>query len=118
MSYPNNRQIIFDTVVNHLLSQGEKSLFENGRSAYKNPHGLSCAVGCLFTEEEYESRFEGWNVNALHSLKVLPKRLIPHFQLLSYLQRVHDVVEVKDWEEALREIAPQLKLQFPNKGKS
>lgn len=47
-------QAIFNQVYTHLLTQNEKCEDENG-CAYRNEQGLKCAVGCLITDEVYET---------------------------------------------------------------
>ena len=68
-------QEIFDQVVDHLLTQGKRSIDKNIGSgngcAYRTSSGLSCAVGCLISDEEYRKSFEKRNVNELRHLLIL-----------------------------------------------
>jgi hypothetical protein len=88
------RQLIFDTVAEHLAKQG-------GRAAaavvqcdglrvvckYRGPNGTKCAAGCLLKDSEYDPGMEGKDV----ALIKLPKRLQPHVSLILALQRAHDL---------------------------
>lgn len=80
-------QEIFDTVARHLIAQGAQSITDDGHCRYRADDGKRCAVGCLFTDEEYRPSMEGHGVSSV----MLPGRLKPHSMLLRDLQRVHDV---------------------------
>lgn len=56
-----NRQI-FDTVKNHLLTQGDRAEDEiDGEigCAYRGDAGAKCAVGCLIPDDKYTPEIEG-----------------------------------------------------------
>ena len=106
---------IFYKVEKHLLKQNKKSVDFGSGCMYRSNGGLSCAVGCLMTDDIYDSSFEG---NNLRDSKVL-EALTPvvgsnkdkrnrKLYLLRELQRVHDDSPVEDWERNLA----QLKLEF------
>tara|TARA_R110000787_G_scaffold76380_2_gene168511 strand:- start:71 stop:418 length:348 start_codon:yes stop_codon:yes gene_type:complete len=105
---------IFYKVEKHLLKQNGRAEV-SGTCQYRTDSGLSCAVGCLMTDDIYDSSFEG---NNLRDSKVL-EALTPvvgsnkdkrnrKLYLLRELQRVHDDSPVEDWERNLA----QLKLEF------
>lgn len=51
-------QEVFDYVAKHLIKQGKQAV-AGSNCAYRSPEGLSCAVGCLITDEEYNVNMEG-----------------------------------------------------------
>ena len=110
-------QAILNTVAAHLLKQGVKSLSpdashdEGNNCAYRSPEGLSCAVGCLISDDEYRSEMESKNIDGLRDL--LPERLRGHMELLTSLQLIHDVHPVADWPRQLRELSESLDLEVP-----
>lgn len=53
-----NRQEVFDKVVNHLLTQNQKSIDESSQCMYRGINGLMCAVGCLIPDEFYNKDLE------------------------------------------------------------
>jgi len=69
-----------------------------GVCVYRGKNGTKCAVGCLITDEEYKREMEGNDVTALNRLGLLPERLIPHLELLSEMQAVHDSFGTSRWE--------------------
>lgn len=83
-------QEIFDTVVTHMLKQGEKSL-EEASCKYrteKDDKVLMCAAGCLIPDDKYEKRFEGCTVDSIDYFvdKYTPEEL----DLIRHLQSAHD----------------------------
>jgi hypothetical protein len=102
-------QMIFNTVVRHLAQQKRRAGAAAGGSlmcSYRTWDGLTCAVGCLFTEEEYQVRFEGKPVHRLLLDGILQERLRPHVALLASLQEAHDKSEtLKVLKGKLRSIA-------------
>jgi len=105
---------IFYKVEKHLLKQNERAEFR-GSCQYRTDLGLSCAVGCLMTDDIYRPSFEGESVRDRYIMEALTpivgsnKDKRNHkLYLLRELQRVHDDSPVEDWE---RDLA-QLKLEF------
>lgn len=45
-------QSAFDAVLHHLAKQRKRAIY-NDDCVYRAPDGTKCAVGCLFTDEEY-----------------------------------------------------------------
>lgn len=102
-----DKQQMFDTVVKHLLAQGERSVaiinYEN-RCMYRF-EGLKCAVGCLIPDDLYIPEMEGLNVAGLLDKYPALKESIPHQNLALELQYVHDEVPVDKWRGELVRIA-------------
>ena len=106
---------IFYKVQKHLLKQHEKSESMEAGCQYRSDNGLSCAVGCLMTDDVYDSFFEGQSARGSLVREALTpivgvneeKREIK-LGLLYQLQLVHDDSPVEDWGTALA----QLKLDF------
>lgn len=103
---PNNKQLVFDTVAEHLLKQGKQSFYIDNNfvevCAYRGHGGLKCAAGCLIPDEQYDSSIEsiGW-------CKLVYDRVVSHncLDLISDLQHIHDTVNPKDWLLCLHEYA-------------
>lgn len=55
--YPDS-QAVFNTVAEHLLRQGRKSL-DNFACAYRGENGAKCAVGVVIPDTLYEPEIEG-----------------------------------------------------------
>ena len=106
---------IFYKVEKHLLKQNEKSESEDVGCEYRSDNGLSCAVGCLMTDDIYDSSLEGSNLNDIGVRKALTPivgvnyglRLLK-LNLLYRLQLVHDNEPVEHWASNLAKI----KLEF------
>lgn len=95
-------QEIFNTVWHAMKAQGEQSVTKHGDCRYRGPDGLKCAVGCVLTDEEYNSDMDdeaGVSVEFLIKQEIFPARLIPHADLLFDLQRCHDGADRDFWEQ-------------------
>ena len=106
------KQEIFDIVSKHLLTQNRQALDEMGSCSYKTEHGLKCAIGCLFTDEEYAEDFEGNNVFDLHKNNLLPIRFRTEVRFLSELQGIHDEFFPNEWKDELKQIAIDYELEW------
>jgi len=94
------RKEIFDHVVQHLRSQGRRSMAYNVSEktegsiyptcAYRGDLNNMCAVGCLIADDEYSPIMEGDAVISLIKNFDLPTRLWDHATMLSDLQELHD----------------------------
>ena len=108
-----NKQQIFDQVANHMLTQMKKSVIidenDNIKCFYKNPEGLSCAAGCLIADDEYDPLFEYQSWGLLVSRGWVPRR---NNELIEFLQNIHDYYEPEAWEDLLRELANNYKLEW------
>ena len=120
-----NHQQVFDFVVDHLYTQGRRSL-ESGWPQdhpgddvclYRDGNGASCAVGCLILDEEYSEGLESLDTYGL--VEIIP-RLGPFTELLDALQTVHD--RPTNWDdggfkgyEELQDIAQIAGLTIPER---
>ena len=119
-----NKQEIFDTVVNHLRKQGEKSQDEDsGTCMYRLPKDgkmLKCAVGCLIDDDEYDPSMENRTILSIfepHSGLRIPKlrKLEDHVSFLQGLQSIHDIHPVYEWENYFRGLAARHTLVYTPK---
>ena len=95
-----NRQEIFDKVITHLVTQKVQSRTNSdwGGCAYRGENGLSCAVGCLISDEDYRPEMDdsdviemGTDIGAiLNVFPHLPEWMRLNRDLLSDLQGIHD----------------------------
>lgn len=109
------KQDIFNVVYKHLLKQNKQSMLDEMTCAYRSPNGLSCAIGCLITDDEYISNIEGKSVLQLVEMQQLPIRLVPHAILLTELQTLHDVFNPNEWEDQLAIFAECHSFDIPGK---
>lgn len=95
------KQEIFDKVVAHLRAQGGKALNENQMCQYRARGGAKCAIGCLILDEHYSRRLEGKRAFSDLVVKALRKSGVPDEAggLLRDLQRIHDHLYVRQWED-------------------
>jgi hypothetical protein len=105
---------IFYKVEKHLLKQNERAE-SGGNCQYRTDSGLSCAVGCLMTDDIYDSSFEGVNMQDRRVRKALTPIVGVDYELrlrklglLDQLQEVHDDSPVEHWASNLA----QIKLEF------
>lgn len=114
------KQEIFDRVAKHLIEQGEPSASVKGEGEpvcmYRHvaPGGkpLSCAIGCLIPDDEYDERVEGLGLIAISRDMDVPSvnRLIDDLgvEYLDSLQRAHDLAAQAmadrgvGWDQAIR----------------
>lgn len=55
------KQETFDTVVDHLRTQGQPSI-RDGECAYRGALGRRCAAGVLISDEDYKPSMEGHSI--------------------------------------------------------
>ena len=89
-----SQQEIFNKVTNHLITQGVRSVSEDGLGClYRGPNNLMCAVGCLIPVEVYSEKFEGFSVYDL--IENFPETLNifgeENIDLIGDLQATHDL---------------------------
>ena len=102
---------IFYKVEKHLLKQNEKSMDSGSWCMYRSDNGLSCAVGCLMTDDIYRPSFEGESVRDSSIMEALTpivgvnedKRELKLY-LLRELQVVHDESQPTCWASNLAKI--------------
>ena len=99
-------QQVFDHVATKLLAQGARSWLdgvEDGKCAYRDGQGRSCAAGFLISDEEYSESFEGcgnWD-GVVSQMEITDA----HKGLILRLQAVHDGAQVENWRFELRYVA-------------
>ncbi len=104
---PLTEQKIFDKVATHLLTQKKKSLMPEELSgfckcAYRGKDGLSCAVGCLITDQEAAKIGEDKPVG---SVTLVATRLEGFEDFLGQLQLIHDNCKPSKWINKLSLLA-------------
>lgn len=115
---------MFEKSKKHLLTQMEKAKAANGLCSYRTEAGLSCAVGCLLKDEDYDPSFEGVRItNIVDSIlnpreeallnacknagiPITPKAVT----ILEMLQMVHDNHLPEQWEEELQIVEKRVNL--------
>ena len=89
-------QEVFDFVAHHLLTQNEKSIRGN-LCSYKAQKNLKCAAGCLISEDNYDTGFEGLGWNEVSN----KLGMLNHCSLVADLQGLHDHTIVRKWKNEL-----------------
>ena len=100
---------IFYKVKKHLLKQGKRSVRGGGNYClYRSDDGvMSCAVGCLMTDDIYSPHFEGFGVEELEDDVMTPiigvHKASREYKicLLEALQEIHDDCTPYGWANAL-----------------
>lgn len=112
------KQVIFDKVTDHLLTQKAVSADQYGDCFYRGPNGLKCAIGALIPDSSYDKTMEG-NVDRLcQPHKVEQYNLDPEIfnlrnvDFLSDLQSIHDTYLPEEWKYRLEDYAESNKLKF------
>lgn len=118
--FPKTRQEIFDGTVNHLRKQGVKSYdLISTRCFYRGPNGTKCAVGWAIPDELYDPAIEcAGTVDGLVKLDKKFKDFKDHESLWFKLQKIHDRVDINNWEDAFADCAKNLKLIYTPPGKN
>lgn len=104
-----SEQDVFDTIAEHLLRQGKRSLGRvRSTCQYHNADGLKCAAGCLVPDDVYDFTWEGMTWNELVATGEVVDR---YADIIQQLQYVHDSEEGEQyWPNKLRIIAEGYKL--------
>jgi len=104
------RRQIFDKIKAHLLKQNARAM-SGPDCRYRGAGGLSCAVGCIISDEHYKPRIEGRSVkkkDVLEAVRKSNKGLhidnVTTRAMLQELQNIHDVVKVDHWPTRLDEM--------------
>jgi hypothetical protein len=120
ISIQNDNQALI-VISNHLLTQNDRAMGDDADTCayrgmtesiydddgyaieYGNPTGLSCAVGCLIKDDQYDPWIEG---NSVQSATIIRRLVMSHpdwqingktIVMLACLQRIHDRYKPKDW---------------------
>jgi hypothetical protein len=113
----NELQSVFDRVCNHLLTQMERSTNEK-HCLYHSGDGLKCAVGVLIEDKHYYKNIEGSTLynsdvnNSLQKSGINVNGDDKMFNMLEYLQQLHDNSEPCQWRNGLKSIAIDCDLNF------
>jgi hypothetical protein len=86
-----SEQEIFNRVITHLAGQERQSVGLDGECRYRSPEGMSCAVGCLISDDDYEVEMEGADVVYLIKRFEAVSWMAPFRDLLDELQDLHDM---------------------------
>jgi len=93
---PIEAQELYDYIVEAIVKQGRPSVGDNDRCLYRGPDGLKCAAGHVIPDSFYSALMkENAGVFQLETEGRLPKSLIPHVNLMGYLQDAHDVAATR-----------------------
>jgi len=109
-----DKQAIFDQVKHHLLAQNALAL-DDDDCVYRAPDGRRCAIGALIPDDLYheEMEGEGFNNECFTSVRNYLGVNGPNdMTFLDNLRRIHDDVEVRDWEYALTAFAARYGLKY------
>ena len=117
-----NNQQLFNQSAEHILRQRVPAL-EDGNCRYRTFEGLSCGVGCLIPDEDYDARMEGYTIRELSETRTLWMRPIrqalgplnapSRVEFLVRLQRAHDNAlggGIESWRAEMRRIARNYRL--------
>jgi hypothetical protein len=114
-----NNQQAFDTMVQHLRKQGQRSRERDSTTcAYRGADGLKCAVGALIPDEIYNEEIEGKSITRL---LISERNTFPELsklfegvdeQLLDGMQNIHDYSEPNQWEYNFKSIAEDYNLNY------
>jgi hypothetical protein len=114
---PITNQLLFDTVVKHLLTQNQKSQevgVEDRICLYRGPGGLKCAVGVLIPDEEYHSEMEGLAANGVEMVRYFEQKGYSPEQMnmMGSLQQIHDYCHIDRWRRELQLFSYRHNLEF------
>lgn len=117
------RRDVFNTIQAHLLKQNARSMGEydsaeftgeDNPCMYRNEDGLSCAVGCLITDDNYDKTIEGMGMTPSVLTAIESSLDIevdqPLRTMLTELQHLHDSVDVGLWKNELIDLEDTLTL--------
>lgn len=103
------KQETFNIVKNHLLKQNQPCVDNIFNGKYRH-NGLKCAAGCLIPDDKYDPSMEGVTVYGVFFKD--PDFFGHDKRLVGYLQDIHDMYPVKDWEKELRRLAKDERLVY------
>jgi hypothetical protein len=102
---------IFNKVEKHLLKQNTKSIDYQGFCNYRSAGGLTCAVGCLMTDDMYDPSLEKQGVMEIAVVDALSpilgldvRKRNDKLNLLVDLQSVHDDYYPVRWHSRLEDL--------------
>jgi hypothetical protein len=113
-----NRQIMFNRVANHLLTQLKHSIDATSNNAYRGISGRKCGIGALIDDQFYSPELEFKTSSSPQVSKAiactfnLKSMTWEDIKFILTLQSVHDMNRVEDWATRLRELALHYGLIF------
>lgn len=111
------QQEAFNKAVKHLRTQNQQCLRKENPTAclYRGPQGMKCAIGALFPDSEYKSKFD--NENGITDIRTIARQIPALNGLALYflydLQVLHDCNTPDMWEQKFIEFAADWKLTVP-----
>lgn len=102
-----DNQEFFDKTVEHLRSQGCKSLDEHGNLCKYRAGTLKCAIGGHIPEDIYDVRFEYKPIPELCYDEPSIAKLFNGvtMDLMVWMQNIHDAYKVEEWESKFKYVA-------------
>lgn len=97
---------IIQFVARHLILQNARSYDQD--CMYRSEKGLTCAVGCLVSDAEYDPEMEGINISGAIFAKFNIEAL--RRSLLNSLQVVHDSIMPYQWHSELMSVCHRYSL--------
>ncbi len=104
----NKKQLTFDTIAEHLLTQDAKSIDTNinlTMCRYRCEDGRMCAVGVLIPDEKYNDDLEGSTVEDMNVWDAIGEEYSDDTEFLMKFQYIHDQCNVEDWAHYLCDLA-------------
>lgn len=99
-------------IKNHLLTQNQKSISENGSYAYRGINGTKCAIGILMSDEDYKPMYEDMSIGGLRRYDIPSLNIIKEDpKLFQALQELHDTYNVSEWKSLLKDIEEEFDLK-------
>lgn len=106
-------QEVFNQVARHLLTQKKRSMI-GGACAYRGDNGTMCAAGCLMSDEEAQNINNSVESNTVPWIALVDEKVVTkkHFDLISQLQYIHDVIKIDEWLKQLIDLAKHYNLDY------
>ena len=99
---------VFNHVRDHLIKQTQQAAYQSGYCVYRMSNGMSCAIGCLISDENYDEDIledqeadDGEVLNAVRLSNPDWKPSKNYHPMLFFLQKVHDYLTPYTWESDL-----------------
>ena len=109
-----NRQQVYETVRNHLITQNVKSVNNLNAGVYRGRIGRKCAIGVIIPDDLYKPEFDEVNHNAdirsiiqrFGAINVLGYEVDEQdIEFLDELQQIHDQYDPAVWASKLSQFA-------------
>ncbi len=111
------KQHTFETVAEHLITQGRKSYGVNDTDytvcAYRGWEGCKCGIGILIPDENYNPEVETRSVRYMDVVNMIDDQYAKDMEFLFQLQQIHDKYKVEAWPYRLEEFAFNQDLDCP-----